>query len=139
VLRELEAAHLADVAPQCVIEDTDEPMASADRESQRAFDSIEHIGLYSGGGMSGVAGCSRGFAISEDVDVLQHYRSALPEAGWEVVEDDGRHLRAHHEGLAFEVMPCPGGGIVWAGRDDAPAYGQGRPELAGTEICPHDL
>jgi hypothetical protein len=52
VLRELEAAHLADVAPQCVIEDTDEPMASADRESQRAFDSIEHIGLYSGGGMS---------------------------------------------------------------------------------------
>lgn len=128
-----------DSSPQCVIEGTEEPMASADREAQRAFDSIEHIGLYSGGGMSGVAGCSRGFAISEDVDVLQHYRAALPEAGWEVVEDDGRHLRAHHEGLAFEVMPCPGGGIVWAGSEDEPAYGQGRPELAGTQICPHDL
>ncbi|ALV40619.1 hypothetical protein AU252_05075 [Pseudarthrobacter sulfonivorans] len=128
-----------DSSPQCVIEGMDEPMASADRESQRAFDSIEHIGLYSGGGMSGVGGCSRGFAISEDVDVLQHYRSALPEAGWEVVEDDGRHLRAHHEGLAFEVMPCPGGGIVWAGSEDDPAYGQGIPGLAGTEICPHDL
>ncbi|MEJ1191866.1 hypothetical protein [Pseudarthrobacter sp. CCNWLW207] len=128
-----------DSSPQCVTEGTDEPMASADREAQRAFDSIEHIGLYSGGGMSGVVGCSRGFAISEDVDVLQHYRSALPEAGWEVVEDDGRHLRAHHEGLAFEVMPCPGGGIVWAGSEDEPAYGQGTPGLAGTEICPHDL
>ena len=128
-----------DSSPQCVIEGTEEPMASADRESQRAFDSIEHIGLYNGGGMSGVAGCSRGFAISEDVDVLQHYRAALPEAGWEVVEDDGRHLRAEHEDLAFEVMPCPGGGIVWAGSKDDPAYGQGRPEMAGTEICPHDL
>lgn len=126
-------------SPQCVIEGTDEPMASADRESQRAFDSIEHIGLYSGGGMSGVGGCSRGFAISEDVDVLQHYRAALPEAGWEVVEDDGRHLRAHHEGLAFEVMPCPRGGILWAGSEDDPAYGQGIPGLAGAEICPHDL
>lgn len=128
-----------DSSPQCVIEGTDEPMASADRESQRAFDSIEHIGLYSGGGMSGVGGCSRGFAISEDVDVLQHYRAALPKAGWDVVEDDGSHLRAQHEGLAFEVMPCPGGGIVWAGSVDDPAYGQGIPGLAGTEICPHDL
>lgn len=128
-----------DSSPQCVMEGTDEPMASADRESQRAFDSIKHIGLYTGGGMSGVGGCSRGFAISEDVDVLQHYRAALPEAGWEVVEDDGRHLRAHHEGLAFEVMPCPGGGIVWAGSEDEPAFGQGRPGLADTEICPHDL
>jgi len=71
--------------------------------------------------------------------VLQHYRAALPAGGWEVVEDDGRHLRAEHEGLAFEVMPCPGGGAVWAGNDDDPAYGQGRPELAGTDICPHDL
>jgi hypothetical protein len=125
--------------PQCVIEGTDEPMASADRESQQAFDSISHIGHFSGGGMSGVGGCTRGFVLSEDVDVLQHYRAALPVAGWEVVEDDGRHLRAHLDGRAFDVMPCPGGGVIWAGSDDDPSYGQGRPELAGTEICPHDL
>lgn len=128
-----------DAAPQCVIEGTDEPMATADRESQRAFDSIEHIGHFSGGGMSGVGGCSRGFVVVGDVDVLQHYRAALPAAGWEVVEDDGRHLRAHHDGLAFEVLPCPRGGVVWAGSDDDPAFGQGRPEQAGNEICPHDL
>lgn len=128
-----------DSTPQCVTEGSDERMATAERESQRAFDSIEHVGLYSGGGMSGVGGCSRWFVLSDNVDVLQHYRAALPEAGWDVIEDDGRHLRAHHEGLAFEVMPCPGGGIVWAGSEDDPAFGQGTPGLAGTEICPHDL
>ncbi|MDQ0679669.1 hypothetical protein QFZ30_003051 [Arthrobacter pascens] len=126
-----------DSAPQCVMEGTDEPMATADRESQQAFDSIKHVGLYSGGGISGVGGCARWFAISEDVDVLQHYRAALPEAGWEVVEDDGRHLRAERDGLAFEVTPCPGGGAVWAGRDTDPAYGQGTVMQAGTDICAH--
>jgi hypothetical protein len=125
--------------PQCVTEGTNEPMATADRESQQAFDSVSHIGHFSGGGMSGVGGCTRWFKLSGDVDVLQHYRAALPAAGWEVVEDDGRHLRAHLNGKAFDVMPCPGGGVIWAGSDDEPSYGQGRPELAGTEICPHDL
>ncbi|MET1154237.1 hypothetical protein, partial [Arthrobacter sp.] len=69
-------------APQCVTEGTDEPMATADRESQQVFDSIEHIGHFKGGGgMSGVAGCTRWFVLPEDFDVLQHYRAALPAAG----------------------------------------------------------
>ena len=126
-------------APQCVAEGTEEPMASADREAQQAFDSISHIGHFSGGGMSGVGGCTRWFKLSGDGDVLQHYRGALPAAGWEVVEDDGNHLRAQLDGRAFDVMPCPGGGVIWAGSDGEPSYGQGRPELAGSEICPHDL
>lgn len=114
-------------------------MAAADREAQQVFDSISHIGRFSGGGMSGVGGCTRWFALSGDVDVLQHYREALPAAGWEVVEDDGHHLRAHLNGRAFDVMPCPRGGVIWAGDDDAPSFGPGTPGLAGTEICPHDL
>lgn len=125
--------------PQCVIEGMDERTASADRESQQTFDSIEHIGHFGGGGMNGVGGCTRGFVLSGDADVLQHYRAALPAAGWDVVEDDGRHLRARLDGRAFAVMPCPRGGVVWAGSDDDPAFGQGRSELAGAEICPHDL
>ncbi len=112
-----------DSTPQCVIEGTDEPMATADRKSQQAFDSISHIGNFSGGGVSGVGGCERRFVLSGDVDVLRHYRLALPAAGWEVVEDDGRHLRAQRDGLAFEVMPCSGGGVVWAGSDDGLANG----------------
>ncbi|QYF91037.1 hypothetical protein [Arthrobacter sp. PAMC25284] len=108
--------------PQCVSEGSAEPMATADREAQRAFDSISHIGLFNGGGVNGVGGCERRLVLSEDIDVLQHYRAALPAAGWEVVEDDGRHLRAQRNGLAFEVMPCSGGGgVVWAGSDDGPA------------------
>jgi hypothetical protein len=126
-------------APQCVTQGTGEPMATADREAQEVFDSIEHIGQFQGGGMSGVAGCTRWFVLPGDADVLQHYRTALPAAGWDVVEDDGRHLRAHLDGRAFDVMPCPGGGVIWAGSEDQRSYGQGRPELAGTEICPHDL
>jgi len=109
--------------PQCVSEGSDEPMATADRQSQQAFDSISHIGHFSGGGASGVGGCERRLVLTEDIDVLQHYRAALPAAGWEVVEDDGRHLRAQRDGLAFEVMPCSGGGVVWAGSDDGLANG----------------
>lgn len=109
--------------PQCVTEGTDEPMASADRESQRAFDSISHIGEFSGGGVSGVGGCERRFVLPGDVDVLQHYRAALPAAGWEVVGDDGHRLRARRDGMAFEVMPCTQGGVIWAGPDDLPAHG----------------
>jgi hypothetical protein len=121
--------------PQCVTEGSDEPMATADRESQQAFDSIEHIGYFSSGGISSVGGCARWFVLSGDTDVLQHYRAALPEAGWKVVEDDGRHLRAERDGLAFEVRPCPGGGAVWTGREEDPAFGEGTVMQPGTDVC----
>jgi hypothetical protein len=122
-------------APQCLTEGTHEPMATADRESQQAFDSISHIGHFSGGGMSGVGGCTRWFVLSGDADVLQHYRAALPAAGWKVIEDDGRRLRAQRDGRAFEVMPCPGGGVIWAGNEEDPAFGQGTVMPAGSDIC----
>lgn len=52
-------------------------------------------------------------------------------------EDDGRHLRAQREGLAFEVTSCPGGGAIWTGSEDDPAYGQGTVMQTGTDICAH--
>jgi hypothetical protein len=110
-------------------------MATADRESQQAFDSIEHLGYFSRGGISGVGGCARWFVLSGDTDVLQHYRAALPEAGWKVVEDDGRHLRAERDGLAFEARPCPGGSAVWTGREDDRAFGLGTVMQPGTDVC----
>ena len=33
-----------------------------------------------------------------------------------VVADDAHHLRAERDGMAFEVVSCGGGGVVWAGR-----------------------
>jgi predicted RNA binding protein YcfA (HicA-like mRNA interferase family) len=102
--------------PQCVSPDMQYgPGAQAEAESQAAFDSIEHVGHFGGGGGSGVVGCDRRLLLTEDVDVLEHYRTALSEAGWTVVEDDGSHVRAHRAQMAFEVVPCQGGGVVWAG------------------------
>ena len=106
-----------DDTPQCVSEEDmgPGPGARAARQSQAAFDSIEHIGYFGGGGASGVGGCDRSFELTEDVDVLQHYRAALRRAGWRVVEDDAHHLRAERRGTAFEVATCERGGVAWAG------------------------
>lgn len=107
-----------DSVPQCVSEDSGEPAATAERQSQEAFDSLEHIGSFNRGGASGVGGCYRSLEVSAEVDVLGHYRDTLSEAGWDVVEDDENHLRAQRDGMAVEVALCPGGAVVWAGNDD---------------------
>jgi hypothetical protein len=120
-----------DATPQCLegMEPDDEappspPAHESVQESQQAFDSIQHVGLFSRGGGSGVGGCDRSFLLMEEVDVVQHYRAALADAGWRVVEDDGQRLRAERDGMAFEVVPCEGGGVVWAGRIDEPGRAQ---------------
>jgi hypothetical protein len=107
-----------DATPQCVSAEVrgPGPGSRAERESQRALDSIRHVGHFGGGGASGVGGCDRTFVLTEDTDVLLHYRVALREAGWRVVEDDSHHLRAERAGMAFEVVSCGHGGVVWAGR-----------------------
>lgn len=117
--RKLEVQY--DATPQCVsTEDMGPgPGTRAAQESQAAFESIEHVGHFSGGGGSGVGGCDRSFVLMEDVDVLQHYREALADAGWRVVEDGDSSLRGERDGMAFEVTVCDGGGVVWAGRVDA--------------------
>lgn len=112
-----------DATPQCVFDDDMSvgPGALAAEESQKAFDSIDHVGHFGGGGSSGVGGCTRSFVLTEDVDVLQHYRTALPDAGWRVTEDGADHLRAERDEMAFEVVTCGGhGGVVWAGRINDP-------------------
>ena len=115
--------------PQCVstFEPGPGPGADAELESQRAFESMQHVGHFGGGGGSGVVGCDRSFELIEDVDVLQHYRAALPAAGWRVVEDDTRHLRAERDAMAFEVILCGRGGVVWAGNADLRGGARCRP------------
>lgn len=119
-----------DDAPQCVDALSEEPAGpgtDAARESQEAFDSVEHVGHFGGGGAIGVVGCDQPFLLIEDVEVLQHYRAALPRAGWRVVEDDTRHLRAERGRLAFEVVVCGRGGVVWAGNADISGGARCRP------------
>jgi hypothetical protein len=106
-----------DAGPQCVFEEDmgPGPGKRAERASQRAFDSIEHVGYFAGGGASGIVGCDRALLLIEDVDVLEHYRTALPEAGWQVVADRPGRVRAERDAMAFEVVRCDRGGVVWAG------------------------
>lgn len=110
-------------SPRCVIEEdgagSSGPGVEAARRSQEAFDSIEMVGVFGGGGSSGVGGCDRRFVLTGDVDVLKHYRSVLPQSGWVVVDQDGQRLRAERGDMAFEVVLCGEGGVVWAGPQDA--------------------
>jgi len=125
-------------SPQCLEEDIDlkdgvhtgGPGVDAIRDSQEAFDSIEHVGYFGGGGASGVIGCDRAFLLTDDTDVLAHYRAALPAAGWTLVSDDGQRLRAERDAMAFEVVMCDQGGVVWAGPQDL----EGRAQCDGNDI-----
>lgn len=109
-----------DSTPQRLGIDSNDPeaaeAAAAEQESQRIFDSIEHIGDFSAGGESGVGGCDRHFVFTEDIDALEHYRSTLTMAGWDVIEDNESRLRAERNVLAFKVLLCSEGGVVWAGK-----------------------
>jgi hypothetical protein len=86
--------------------------------SQEAFDSVEHVGYLEYVGSISGDGCD--WDLLGDgtgyVDVLQHYRQALPDAGWQVVEDDTTHVRAERDGMAFRVVACGGRWVVWVGR-----------------------
>jgi len=106
-----------DAVPQCVSREDmgPGPGTRAMQDSQEAFELLEHVGQFGGGGGSGVGGCDRRLVLLEDVDVLEHYRGALDDAGWQVVEDDDQHLRAERDDMAFEVVVCGRGGVVWAG------------------------
>ena len=127
-------------APHCLrgLEGGLGPGPDAMREAQRVFDSIEHVGYFSGGASGGVSGCEEGFVVLDDVDVLQHYRTALVDAGWQVIEDDGHRLRAQREGIALEVVMCDSGhGGVWAGRQHTPLQMRAQSD-SGRRIVPVD-
>ena len=109
-----------DATPQCFSGEEatggPSPYLRAARESQQAYGSIEHVVLFGGGGSSGVGGCEVGFVVTDDVDVVGHYRDALVEGGWRLLEDEGGHLRAERGETAFELAVCGDGGVMWAGR-----------------------
>lgn len=126
-----------DAGPQCATQGIRNMAPEAQRaiqQAQQAFDSIEHVGRFGGGSSVGTDGCDRQLEAGRDVNVVQHYRAALLRAGWQVVEDDGSRLRAERDGMAFEVITCPGGGAVWAGSDTVVWAGRD-PALAGGPRC----
>lgn len=116
-----------DAVPQCVdaeLASMAGPGVDAAVQSQEAFESIEHIGWFGGGGGSGVGGCDRELLMTEEGDVLGHYREALPRAGWRIVEEGPGGMRAERDAMAFEVRGDDAGRwVVWAGPAEAAPRG----------------
>ena len=73
------------------------------RDVQAAFDELEHPDRFSGGGSTGVEGCSTFLLNVTFEDAAAHYRDALPAAGWHVTVDDDSRLEARRDGLVFVI------------------------------------
>jgi hypothetical protein len=122
------------VVPDCVGEFDGGPAQPVVEAAQRGFEEIDHPGPFSGGGSSGVDGCSTQLMVRPGVEPVEHYLEALPAAGWRVVADTGRTLRAVDDGRAFELEADGDGWWVWIGpraRRDRPA-GEGLVGLTGS-------
>jgi len=104
--------------PNCTAELDRGPAMPVTQAAQRAYESIEHPAPFSGGGSSGVDGCSSQLMVRDD-DPTDHYRSALPGAGWKIVSDTDLMLRAEHDDEAFELTQDEfGDWTVWIGPRD---------------------
>lgn len=101
--------------PHCTAGFTSGPAVPVTRAAQVAYDGLEHPAPFTGGGSSGVAGCSSGLALRDGDDPAAHYRRTLPADGWTVERDTERLLRARRDGQAFELRVRPAGTSVWIG------------------------
>lgn len=79
------------------------PAESMLRDVQAAFAELEHADRFSGGGSTGIDGCSRFVLNVTFEEAATHYRDALPAAGWEVTVDEDARLVATRDGLDFRL------------------------------------
>lgn len=86
--------------PDCVPEEAlGGPAESMLRDVQAAFAELEHPDRFSGGGSTGISGCSRFVLNVTFEEAAAHYRDALPAARWEVTADEASRLVATRDGL----------------------------------------
>lgn len=103
------------VVPSCTAGFTSGPAVPVVRAAQRTFDSLRHPGAFTGGGSSGVDGCSSELVVAPDVDVVAAYRASLSEAGWRLGPSRRDRLAATRDGQAVVVEREAGVWTVWAG------------------------
>ena len=102
--------------PSCTKGFSTGPAVPVVRASQAGFVALDHPGPFSGGGSSGIDGCSSQLMVLDHVDVAQAYRDTLARNGWRVVRDEPRLLAATKHGLDLEVTRARGGSWgVWIG------------------------
>jgi hypothetical protein len=103
--------------PDCTDEFTSGPAVPVVRAAQAAYEELDHPGPFSGGGSSGVDGCSSELIVADGTDPRPAYRRTLSGQGWEVSADTGDALRAVRRGQAFELSGPDEGWWVWIGPD----------------------
>jgi hypothetical protein len=102
--------------PNCTDEFDGGPAMPVTRAAQRELEGLHHPAPFSGGGSSGVDGCSSELMMRDGEDPGPHYRTALPDAGWTVVTDTDEVLVAEKADQAFELaLDDVGSWTVWVG------------------------
>jgi hypothetical protein len=109
--------------PHCTFETTSGPAAPVVRAAEAAYRELDHPGPFSGGGSSGVDGCSSELMVRDGSDPRPAYRSTLAAHGWRLVADQAHVLRAVKGDQGFELSSDGGGWTVWIG----PAHLEDRP------------
>lgn len=92
------------------------PAVSVVRAAQSGFAELDHPGPFSGGGSSGVDGCSTQLMVDDRVDVPAGYRATLTRNGWRVGHESPSVVEARRNGQAFEASRDQDGSWwVWIG------------------------
>jgi hypothetical protein len=101
--------------PHCTAELTSGPAVPVVRAAQAAYEELDHPGPFSGGGSSGVDGCSSEVMVADGVDPRPAYRRTLAVHGWAIESDGDDRLRAVRGQEAFELSATDGMWTVWIG------------------------
>lgn len=110
----------------------DRPRRPVVRAAQARFAELDHPGPFSGGGSSGVDGCTSQLMVQEHVDVPASYRGTLIDNGWRISHDNPDLVAATKNGQRFEASHDQDGSWwVWIG----PAGLHSQPTQAG-EVTP---
>lgn len=92
------------------------PAAPVVRAAQAGFVELDHPGPFSGGGSSGVDGCSTQLMVHEHVDVPGVYLGTLMDTGWRISHDEPDLVAATKNGQEFEAsLDQDGSWWVWIG------------------------
>lgn len=108
------------------------PAVPVVRAAQAGFEELDHPGPFSGGGSSGVDGCSSQLMVAADVDVPALYRRTLRDNGWRTSHAAPDRVVASKDGQALEASrDRDGSWWVWIG----PAGVRSQPTAPG-EVAP---
>lgn len=92
------------------------PAVPVTRAAEAGFAELDHPGPVSGGGSSGIDGCSGELRLRETVDVPAAYRDTLTDTGWRVRQHETDLVTARKDGQDFEaVRDQHGSWWIWIG------------------------